>query len=230
MSTDERPDLRLKPTAKVTDPAERRLVGMIDVVNRKVNDAASHVTKVDARLTTMEEIDLPGKVIEMSRILQGLAHREGTQTPLWNWSAMNAEQMYAALNHLVHWRETYWRRYFPAEYAAHMEPCWLKHGDVVHLLGALCGMWHWAHTEADASPLRQSEWLVRWKPLILKDLKSALDECRSAQQHVEPFEPDRPINLDAEQQEINGRVLAMQAREKAEQDERARAAAGSTGG
>ncbi len=212
MSTE---DHKLRPTAPVTTAAERRLTEMISIVNRKANEAETHAQNVDARLNTIEGMDLPGKVVEMSRILSGLAHKEGTAAKLWNWPAMNAEQTYAALNHLVHWRETVWRRYFPNDYAEYMEPCWLQHPDVLHLLGALCGMWHWANTEADSSPLRQAEWLARWKPLLLKEVKDALEACKSEQRHVDRREPARPIDLEAEQEQINQHTLAMQQREDA---------------
>ncbi|KOV09628.1 hypothetical protein ADK60_40375 [Streptomyces sp. XY431] len=197
----------------MTNAAENRLSTMISLVNKTAQEAESHAQKVDARLRTIEEMDLPGKVVEMSRILSGLAQKEGSAALLWNWPAMNAEQTYNALQHLVDWRETILRRFFPRDYYAVVEPCWLSHPDVLHLMGALCGMWHWAHTEADRSVLRQSEWLVRWKPMLVKDIEQALEPCRAEQQHVARRDPVRPIDREAEQQTIANHAQAMQARE-----------------
>ncbi|MFG3229909.1 hypothetical protein ACGF07_34690 [Kitasatospora sp. NPDC048194] len=230
MSTE---DHKLKPPAGIiTNAAENRLSTMISLVNKTANEAESHAERVDARLRLIEEIDLPGKVMEMSRILSGLAQKEGSAALLWNWPVMDAEQTYNALHHLVNWRETILRRFFPRDYYAVAEPCWLSHPDVLHLMGALCGMWHWAHTEADRSVLRQSEWLVRWKPLLVKDIEQALEPCRAEQQHVARRDPVRPIDLDGEQKTIANHVQAMQARQDREAAEQAaaRAAGASTGG
>ncbi|MFJ9167304.1 hypothetical protein ACIRN5_23375 [Lysinibacillus fusiformis] len=208
------PKLRVEPESLVK-MAENRLTSMIAVVNTKSNEAGTAAAKANARLDTIDTMDLPGKVVEMSRILTSLAVKEGKATRLMNWSAMTAQQMHDALHELVHWRETIWRRYFPEDYRETMQPCWIEHGDAVQFTGALYGMWCWAHLEADASPSRQAEWFIRWRPMLQREIQDALKHCKAEQAHVASKAPERTVNLDAEQDKITQRVLAMQEREAA---------------
>ncbi|MFD8706823.1 hypothetical protein ACFV1W_30185 [Kitasatospora sp. NPDC059648] len=202
---------RLTPSpATLVKAAEDRLTNMLGVLTGRVKEVREKTDATAARLATIEGMDLPGKVVEMSNILQGLAHRDGKETRVWHWEGMAPAETYAALTHLVNWRETILRKSWPATYRRCVLPCWLEHEDVVQLTGSMCLMWHWAHTEADSSPLRQAEWMTRWMPGLAREIEELVTPCRSAKSHQPTPGPHGTINLEAEQERINARVLALQ--------------------
>jgi hypothetical protein len=183
--------LKQSPEALVERSATL-LKGMIKIVNDKANDT-------DARLQKIEKLELAKAVREMSEIIASLARRQGQATAVWNWHGMNAEQYIAAMTHLISWRDDVLKPGFPPTYRQVTLPCWYMHPDVVQLLGSMCLMWHWSHTDPDANPHRQFDWINRNRPELAKRIEELLAPCERDRKHTEYDAPKGVPDPAAEQ-------------------------------
>ncbi|MFI9332961.1 hypothetical protein ACIGZJ_36175 [Kitasatospora sp. NPDC052868] len=153
------------------------------------------------RVDAIENLRLAERIVEMSGILDGLVRRDKAEVPVWNWSAMSAEEEGAAWSLLVAWLRNVLYVRWPADYSKALKPCWFQHHDVVELLSGLYLSWRWAYEDEDGTPTRVSEWLDRWRPSLVGRIDSEACSMHNCTQdnHRDPWQyVDHPTKYDAE--------------------------------
>ncbi|WP_431684157.1 hypothetical protein [Kitasatospora sp. KL5] len=164
--------------------------GGVEALNAKVNPLVVEVGKHGARLDRYDELRIPERIIEMSRIMDGLVRRARAEVPVWNWNAMTAEEAGDAWALLLTWiREVFYVRW-PADYRRAVTACWFRHPDVVELMSCLYLSWRWAYEDEDGTPIRMAEWLDRWRPSLVARMvgeTSSMAQC-SYGSHRNPWD------------------------------------------
>jgi len=165
--------------AKLDSKFDNKLIGAAKALS-------DNITGVSDRVAVMEKLRLGERVIEMAGILDGLARRREQEIPVWNWSAMTADEAASAWAELVTWRREMFRVRWPNSFQYIANACWYRHPDVVELLSGLYLSWRLAFTDEDTTPARAADWLDRTRPSLVQRIKEILDNCKSG--HTDPLE------------------------------------------
>ncbi|WP_210717515.1 hypothetical protein [Amycolatopsis acididurans] len=135
------------------------------------------------------------RVEDLARVVQDLAAKlaespaEGN--PALSWLALPAdpEMTREVLDGLCRWLAEVFLRY--PDGAGALPECWLWHPDVVEELLWLMRTWLAAYEDADASALRAGDWHDRYRPGVVKRIKTATGSC-SLENHLAGGSHHRP--------------------------------------
>lgn len=159
----------------------------------KTRTLSSRLDKVNERLESLEELNLPELVADLALTVKKLTEKpDSPKVAVWNWLAMSPQQQAQAWEILLDWMMKTFRVRYPRSFQQMLGydqwamSCWHLHPDMVESLTSLMGSWHWAFSDPESTPLRTAEWLGRWLPDAVRQGQFILANC-----HLHP-EPDNP--------------------------------------
>lgn len=164
---------------------------------------ASEVEGLRKRVEPLQKV--PRQVAQIAGQLNQLAEQVGELVSrpgpavVRSWLALDGDGALASevLDALTAWLRSVFLRYPDA--AAVLPECWVWHPDVVEELLWLMRAWQAAYFDDDGGVLRVADWHDRYRPGVVRRLKSTAQTC-SLEQHSPPQPPPSVPLEDATEQ------------------------------
>ncbi|MEC3976241.1 hypothetical protein [Amycolatopsis sp. H20-H5] len=143
-----------------------------------VNGLAREVEGLRNAVEPMKK--LPGQVDDLATTVRKLAETTAATpitggAPSWLDLPADLDRVQAVLIELTGWLREVFLRY--ADAVAALPECWLWHADVVEELLWLMYAWLGAYRDEDATVARAGDWHDRYRPGVVKRIKSATSAC-----------------------------------------------------